>query len=241
MPEPIDAFLNIAKKSNVDKTLMKSSFVENTLDKMESYGKDLEEKINNLSKKTPLKPIGPTPTYKESAFLSPERESTLYNVTNLEDEVPFVEKASKFIKNLKFGIQSFNLSTTYTKEKNNYTLITGEKIGFSLSKTENLRNTGIKGTYNIKNKKSSIEYYSKNPAYSYNVSIYNQADNNGIHAKYRNYDGFNASISVDKNSSSLSCGYKKEQKDCNISLGGYITSGENYSDPFIGVYSRITF
>lgn len=241
MSDPIQAFLDVAKENNVDKTLLKSSFVKNTLDKLETYGKDLGESVENWVKRPPLKPAYPTPNYEESTFVKPKKETTLYNVTNREDEVPFIKKASKFIKKVNFGIKGLEGKASYQNNSNEYTIIAGEKLGLEYTKEQGSTTNGIKGSYNVGNNKAALEYYSKNPVHSYSISIYNQDKNNGLTAKYANANGINSAFSIDQNSASLSCNYNKKYTQCNLSVGGYVTTGENYSNPLIGINGRITF
>ena len=95
MSEPLKQFLKVADKVDADKRILSETVVQNILDDVEDFGKDLGEDVENLFKSSsnirPPKPSVPTPTYQESAFLAPKQETTLYNVTNRKEEVPEVK------------------------------------------------------------------------------------------------------------------------------------------------------
>ena len=241
MPDPIQTFLDVAKDNKVDKKLLESSFVEKTLDKLESCGKDVCESVKSWVKNPPLKPASPTPTYEESAFVKPKKETSLYNVTNRENEAPLIRRASKLFKDLDYSVRGLNVSAIYKNEEKEYSLIAGEKVGLGYENKSGQLVSGVKGTVNVGNGKSSLEYYSRNPANSYTISVYHQDKNTGVYAGYSNVKGLNSAFSADKNSASLSCSYNKKYEQCNLSIGGYFTSGDNYSNPFVGVSGRITF
>ena len=237
MPEPLSRFLETAQDNNVDDALLEAPVVKRTLHNLENFGKDLGESAEKILKRPPVKPAGPTPTYKESAFVKPKSEGTLYNVTNREDKLPIVTKASKFIKDASYGIRGLTASAKYK----DYSLYAGEKVGLGWSKEQGATTSNIKAEYNVGNGKTKIEYSRKNPINSYNISLFNQDGNNGISAGYSNSNGFNSAFSIDQHSASLRCGYDKKYDNCNIELDAYATTGDKYSNPFAGVAGRITF
>ena len=241
MTEPLTRFLDAVQDNDVDDALLKTPLAEKALVSLERYGLDLGEKVENFFKRPPEKPSGPTPSYKESAFVKPKQETTLYNVTNKEAEVPFIEKASKVFKNASYGVRSFTASATYKHNDNGYSLYAGEKVGLGWEKSQGGVSTNIKAEYNVGNGKTNVEYTQNNPLSSYNVSIFNQDGNNGLCAGYSNHRGFNSAFSIDEHSASLSCGYNKKYEDCKVELRAYATTGDNYSNPFAGVSGRITF
>ena len=241
MSEPLKAFLDVANEENVDKQLMKLPDVKNTLNKLERLGKDLGETAENLFKRPPLKPSGATPTYQESAFLKPKKETTLYNVTNQEKDIPIITKASKILKKTSYSIRCFSGAATYKQNQNSYSLIFGERVGFEIGKDTKFHDTGVKVTYKVTNQKTSLEYYSKSKINSHRISVFNQGSNIGVTAHYSNHNGLSSAVSIDKDSASAECSYNKQNKMCKMELGAYATSGENYSNPFVGVRGRISF
>ena len=104
MSEPLKQFLKVADKVDADKRILSETVVQNILDDVEDFGKDLGEDVENLFKSSsnirPPKSAVPTPTYQESAFLAPKQETTLYNVTNRKEEVPEVTKKSNIFKKI---------------------------------------------------------------------------------------------------------------------------------------------
>ena len=238
MPNPLKRFLDAVHDNNVDDTLVDTPVVRKTLDNLEEYGEDLGKTIEQKIKHAPQKPSGPTPTYAESAFIKPKQETTLYNVTNLEKDVPVI---TKFFKKSSYSISGFTASANYKKDDKKYSLYVGEKVGFGLGKTQGHTGTNLKAEYNVNNGKTKIEYSQHNPANSCYVSVFNQNGNNGLNAGYSNNRGLNSAFSVDEHSASLSCGYNKKYKYCKVELNAYATTGDNYSNPFAGVSGRITF
>lgn len=242
MPSPFEQFIDIAKENNVDETLLKSNLSQAALNKLEVIGENLGEKAQEWIKKGPKKPNGPTPTLEESAFPPKHKnETSLYQVTNRENEVPFVEKTSKLFKNLNYKVQGFNVKTSLTKENKEYSVLAGEKMGIGLEKKSGSSKNSLQGYVNIGNSKIAIEYNSQTLANSYKVSVFNQGKNVGLYAGYKNKEGLNSAFAVDNNSASISCSYDKNYKRCKLNVGGYATTGDNYSNPFIGVNGRITF
>lgn len=241
MPEPFDQFLDIVHENNVDDTLLELPTVEKTLNNLERFGKDLGEAAIKLFKKPPLKPAGPTPDYQESAFVKPKTETTLYNVTTRENEVPVVTKASKIFKNASYSVKGLSAAATYKDGDNAYSVIAGEKVGFNYTNDTPHYDTGVTAAYKVSNGKASVEYFSRTSVNSYSISLFNQNSNFGVTAHYSNHNGFNSAVSVDKNSASGECSYRKEEKIYKLELGAYATTGENYSNPFVGVRGRVTF
>ena len=222
MPEPLSRFLETAQDNNVDDALLEAPVVKRTLHNLENFGKDLGESAEKILKRPPVKPAGPTPTYKESAFVKPKSEGTLYNVTNREDKLPIVTKASKFIKDASYGIRGLTASAKYK----DYSLYAGEKVGLGWSKEQGATTSNIKAEYNVGNGKTKIEYSRKNPINSYNISLFNQDGNNGISAGYsqkinpKSYLRANASLF--KSDAAFEVNYNKELKDgSHLSVGGY--------------------
>lgn len=238
MSDPLKKFLDTAHDNDVDDTLLKSSFVKKNLHKLENFGKDLEEKVKNWGKdKTPpMQPSGPTPTYQESAFVNRSEETTLYNVTNRENAVPVVTRISKVFKKTSYSVRGFNVAATYKNEDERYSLLAGEKVGFKYQKKTGMFNSSVNLEHKVSNHKTSLTYSASSPENTYSVSLYNQNDNNGLTASFSKSNGFNSAFSVDKNSASLNVGYRKD----NVELGAYATTGNNYSNPFVGVTGRIT-
>ncbi len=242
MPSPFEQFIDIAKENNVDETLLKSNLSQAALNKLEVIGENLGEKAQEWIKKGPKKPNGPTPTLEESAFPPKHKnETSLYQVTNRENEVPFVEKTSKLFKNLNYKVQGFNVKASLTKENKEYSVLAGEKMGIGFEKKEGSSKRSLQGYFNVGNDKLAIEYNSQTAANSYKVSVFSQRKNIGLCASYHNKEGLNSAFAVDNNSASISCSYDKNYKRCKLNVGGYATTGDNYSNPFIGVNGRITF
>ncbi len=241
MPKPFEQFWDIAQENNVDDKLLSMPVVEKALDNLEDIGVELGETAAKIFKKAPVKPSGPTPDYQESAFIKPKTETTLYNVTTRENELPLVTKASRIFKNASYSVRGFSAAATYKKDDNAYSLIAGERVGFNFTKNAVNHHSGVTATYKVTNGKASLEYSSKNNLSSYNVSLFNQKSNVGVTAHYSNYKGFQSSVSIDKNSASGECSYKKDEKEYKMEVGAYATTGDNYSNPFVGVRGRITF
>ena len=241
MSDPLKRFLDAVQDNNVDDTLLDTPVVQKTIKNLEHCGENLGEAVEEKFKHSRIKPAGPTPTYAESAFIKPKQETTLYNVTNLEKDVPVVQVVSKFFKKASYRVSGFTASADYKKEDNRYSLYAGEKVGLGWNKTQGQTDTSIKAQYNINNKKTNIEYIQCNPVNSYRVSIFNQNGNNGLSAGYSNSNGVNSAFSIDNNSASLSCGYNKNYDNCKLELSAYATTGDSYSNPFAGVSGRITF
>ncbi len=241
MAEPFKQFWEIAQDNNIEKTLQEAPQIETTLNKLERLGKDIGETALRFFKKEPQKPSGPTPTYQESALLKPHKETTLYNVTNREQEVPTISKASKIFKNASYSVKGFSVAATHKEGKNAYSLIAGEKVGFNYTNDTPYCDRGLSATFKVRNHKSSVEYFSRNPVNSYRVALFNQDTNFGVTGHYSNHKGFSTSVSIDKNSAAGECSYNKNGKMYKMQLGAYATTGENYSNPFIGVRGRITF
>lgn len=241
MSDPFKKFFDIAKDRNVDDKLLELPSVEKALDKFERIGKDLGESAKDLLRKPPAKPNGPTPTYQESAFVNKKKETTLYNVTNQEDKVPIVTKASKILKDIKYSVRGFSGAATYKNDDKEYSVIAGEYVGLNISKVSTYQDQGVTIKHRLSNGKTSLEYFSQNGAKKYSIALFNQNANFGVTGNYSNSNGFSSSISVDKNSASGECGYSKDKKLCSMEFGAYATTGENYSNPFIGVRGRVTF
>lgn len=241
MPEPFDLFIEYADEKDVDKTLLKLPTVEKTLNNLEKFGKDLGESAIRIFKKPPLKPSGPTPNYQESAFVKPKTETTLYNITSREEELPIVTKASRIVKNASFSVQGLSGAATYKNGDNTYSIIAGERVGLNYTNDTPHYDSGVTATYKVSNGKSSVEYFSRSTINSYSVSLFNQDSNFGVTAHYSNHNGFESTVSIDKNSASGECSYNTEGRMYKMELGAYATTGENYSNPFVGVRGRITF
>ena len=241
MPEPFDRFIEYVDENDVDKTLLKLPTVEKTLDNLEKFGNDFSRLAIKMFKRHPQKPSGPTPDYQESAFINRKPETTLYNVTNRENEVPIITRTAKLIKDTSISVQGLSCAATYKKDENAYSLIAGEKVGINYTKDTPHYDSGITFSHKVGNNKNSIEYFSRSAINTYSVSLFNQDSNFGVTAHYANHNGFNSTVSIDKNSVSGECSYDKENKNCKMQFGAYATSGENYSNPFVGVRGRITF
>lgn len=241
MSEPLKMFLNMAKKNDVDETLLNMPVAEETLNNLENFGKDLGEKAERLFKRPLPRPAVPTPNYQESAFVKPKKETTLYNVTNKEKDVPVVTKNSNILKNTSFSVQSFTVSADYKKENKKYSVFAGEKVGFGITKNEGCITKELSTKYNVGNQKVSLEYSYNDPMNSFSVSVFNQKKNSGVTASYSNRNGLNSALSVDNQSASLNCGYDRDCKVCKIEVSAYATTGENYKNPFAGIAGRITF
>lgn len=241
MSEPFKQFLDIAQEKDVDEALLNIPAVEKTLTNLERFGKNLGESAEKLFKRPPLKPAGPTPTYQESAFIKPEKETTLYNVTQRENEVPLVTRASRIFKKASYSVRGFSAAATYKDGENAYSFVAGERVGFNYTNDTPHYDTGVTATYKVSNGKMSMEYFSKSSLDSYSISVFNQGSNFGITGHYSNKGGFNTSVSIDRNSASGECSYRRESPVCKMELGAYATTGENYSAPFVGVRGRVTF
>ena len=241
MSEPFKRFLDVAKENDVDDTLLETPTFERALNNLERLGKDLGETAENWLKRPPAKPSAPTPTYEESAFIKPKKETTLYNVTNRENEVPLVTRASRIFKKASYSVRGFSGAATYKDGENAYSVIAGERVGFNYTNDTPHYDTGVTATYKVSNGKASIEYFAKGSVNSYSVNIFNQDSNFGVTGHYSNVNGFSSTVSVDRNGASGECSYNKATRMYKMELGAYATTGENYSNPFVGVRGRITF
>ena len=237
MPEKLTKFIETALENNIDDKLLKTPIVQKTIDNLENFGKDLGDKAEKILKQPPAKPPIPTPNYQESAFIKPKTETTLYNVTNHEKDIPAVTKCSNIFKNLSYSVRGFTAAAEYK----DYSLYAGEKVGLGWNKTKGSVNTAVKAEYNVNNGKTKIEYSKTNPINSYHISVFKQKDNNGLTAGYTNSNGLSSTLSIDNHSASLSLGYYKNSKRYKIELNAYATTGEKYSEPFTGIKGRITF
>lgn len=240
MPKPLERFFKEVHERNVDDAILEADFVQEQISNLEDFGKDLEQKIKDFGKK-PVKQVDLPPTYQESAFIKRGKETTLYNVTNSEKDVPLTEKVSHIFKKTSYSVRSFLVSANYKEENKKYSLYAGEKVGFGFKKQEGSGSSEIKALYNVSNKKSSVEYSSSTPYNSYRVSIYNQNERSGVALSYNNNTGLHTAFSCDNRSASVSVGYKKETEHYSTNLSTYATTGEKYSNPQIGVTGRITF
>lgn len=244
MSTPLEQFLKVADKVDADKRILSETVVQNILDDVEDFGKDLGEDVENLFKSSsnirPPKPSVPTPTYQESAFIAPKQETTLYDVTNRKAEVPEVTKNSNIFKKISYSFQGFTASANYKNGKDKYRVFAGEKIGIGYEQQEDRSKTTFSALYNVDNHKSSLNYSYSNPTNSYGVSLFNKNGNNGA-STYYSADKFKSSISIDQNSASANCSYTKKYEDCTLELNTYITTGNNYSNPYGGIGGRVTF
>lgn len=241
MSEPLKVFWKTARANDVDDKLLSMPVVETTLESLENYGKNLGEAAEKLFKKPPVPPSGPTPTYQESAFIKPENENTLYNVTNSESKLPVVTSISKVFKNLSYSVRGFSAAATLKENNTGYSLIAGEKIGAGIYHKESNTIKKLNATYNVGNKKASLNYSYSDPINSYGITIFNKGSNYGATASYSNTNGLEAALSVDRNSASAECKYNKSLHECNVELGAYATTGDNYANMFAGVRGRISF
>lgn len=241
MPKPLETFWKTARANDVDDELLSIPVVESTLGQLEDYGKDLGERAERFFKKTPIKPSGPTPTYQESAFLKPKTETTLYNVTNSENRVPVTTRASRIFKHLSYSVSGFSAAATHKDGDNAYSLIAGERVGFNFSNYQNHTRQGVRATYNVYNGKSELKYSYSDPLNSGSISLFNQNSNVGLSAYYANRKVFESTISVDRNSASAECSYTRNTQACSVELGAYATTGEKYSNPFVGFKGRVSF
>lgn len=241
MSDPLKNFYNFAKDKEVDDKLLELQSIQETIDKFERIGKDLGEKAENILRKPLARPTAPTPTYQESAFINKNKETTLYNVTNQENKVPIVTKASKILRNIKYSVRGFSGAATYKNNEKNYSLIVGEYVGLNITKDTPYCDSGVTIAHKVSNNKTSVKIFSRTPINQYSVALFNQGNNIGVTGKYSDNRGFSASVSVDKNSSAAECSYNKRKKMYNMELGVYATSGEDYSNSFIGIKGRITF
>lgn len=241
MSDPLTRFLDAVHDNDVDDVLLETPVVQRAVKNLERYGEDLGENIEQKLKNPPPKPPVPTPDYKESAFVKPKQETTLYNVTNKEKDFPVVTTVSKLFKKASYSVRGLTASASYKQGEDKYSLYAGEKAGLGWSKTQGRANTNLKAEYNVGNGKTNIEYSQSSPFNSYSISVFNQDGNNGLSAGYSNHKGFNSAFSIDEHSASLSCGYNKKYEYCNVELSAYATTGDKYSNPFAGVSGRITF
>ncbi len=241
MSDPLKRFLDLAQENNVDDKLIESPTIQHALKKCEQIGENLGESAINKIKKTPLKPSSPTPTFQESAFVKPKKETTLYNVTTQENKLPIITKASKLFKKASYSVRGLTGAATHKTNEQSYSLLLGERVGFNITKSASSCKSGFNANYKVSNKKTSLEYFSKNPVNNYSITVFNQESNFGITGHYSNNRGVSASLSIDKNSTSAECSYNKKKQMCNMEFGAYVTSGENYSNPFAGIRGRVTF
>lgn len=244
MSEPLKQFLKVADKADVDKKILSETVVQNILDDVEDFGKDLGEDVENLFKPKsdtpPKKPVNPTPTYQESAFLEPKKETTLYDVTNRKAEVPEVTKSSNIFKKISYSFSGFTTSANYKNGSDKYRVFAGEKLGVGYEQKENNSKTTFSALYNVHNGKSTLNYSYSSPITSYGVSLFNKNGNNGASAYY-SANNFKSGVSADEKSASLNCSYTKKYEDCTLELNTYITTGDNYSNPYGGIGGRVTF
>ena len=244
MPTPLEQFLKVADKVDADKTILAETSIKNTVKKIKNFAEDLGKSVEKIFKSTPnvppKKPANPTPTYQESAFLEPKQETTLYDVTNRKAEVPEVTKNSNIFKKISYGFHGFTASANYKNGKDKYRVFAGEKIGIGYEQQEYRSKTTFSALYNVDNHKSSLNYSYSNPRTSYGVSLFNKDGNKGISAHY-SADNLKSRVSADEKSASLNCSYTKKCEDCTLELNTYITTGDNYSNPYGGIGGRVTF
>lgn len=244
MPTPLKLFLKVADKADADKIILSETPIKDTVEEIKSFGKDLGESVEKLLKPKsdtpPKKPVNPTPTYQESAFLEPKKETTLYDVTNRKAEVPEVTKSSNIFKKISYSVRGFTVSANYKNGSNKYRVFAGEKVGVGYEEKENHSETTFSALYNVRNHKSTLNCSYSSPITSYGVSLFNKNGNNGISAHY-SVNNFKSVISADENSASLKCSYTKKYEDCTLELNTYVTTGEDYSNPYGGIGGRVTF
>ena len=244
MPTPLEQFLKVADKVDADKTILAETSIKNTVEEIKNFGEDLGKSVEKIFKSTPnvppKKPANPTPTYQESAFLEPKQETTLYDVTNRKAEVPEVTKNSNIFKKISYGFHGFTASANYKNGKDKYRVFAGEKVGIGYEQQEDRSKTTFSALYNVDNHKSSLNYSYSNPRTSYGVSLFNKDGNKGISAQY-SADNLKSGVSADEKSASLNCSYTKKCEDCTLELNTYITTGDNYSNPYGGIGGRVTF
>lgn len=244
MSEPLKQFLKVADKVDADKRILSETVVQNILDDVEDFGKDLGEDVENLFKSSsnirPPKPAVPTPTYQESAFLAPKQETTLYNVTNRKEEVPEVTKKSNIFKKISYTFKGFTASANLKNGNDKYRVYLGEKAGVGYEVKEGGAKTAFSALYNVRNGKSSLNYSFSRPGQTYGVSVFNKDSNNGVTAYY-SVENVKSRVSVDKSSISLNCSYTKKYEDCTVELNTYVTTGESHSNHYAGIGGRVTF
>lgn len=241
MTEPLKQFFKVVHAKDVDDALMDTPIVQSTLNSLEKVGVDLGEAVENMVKNPPEKPQGVVPTYAESAFVKPKCETTLYNVTNKSAEVPEVKKNSNIFKDLSYNVKGLGISADYKKGSNSVEFFAGEEVGIGVKQRKGGFKEELSAKYNVGNDKTSLNYSYKNPMGSCSISVFNQNGNNGLTAKYGNKNGFNSAFSIDKNSTSISCGYRKSYSDCQAEMIAFVSTDNNYKNPLLGVAGRIAF
>lgn len=244
MPTPLKLFLKVADKADADKIILSETPIKDTIEDVKKFGEDLGESVEKVFKSKPSappkKPINPTPTYQESAFVEPKQETTLYDVTNKKAEVPEVTKNSNIFKQISYSVQGFTASANYKNGSDKYRVFVGEKIGFGYEQKESSTKNVFSALYNVHNSKVALSYSYNGPTTSYGMSLFNKNGNNGV-AAYYSADNFKSRISADENSASASCSYTKKYEDCTLELNTYVTTGNNYSKPYGGIGGRVTF
>ncbi len=239
MSDPIKKFFDMAHDNDVDDAIFETNFVQSTLNKLENFGKNVGEAAERVLK--PSKPANPVPNYEQSAFIKPKKETTLYNVTNLEKKVPIASEVSRVFKNTSYSVRGFTASANYKTDSDTYSVFAGERTGIGWKRSNGSYKESVKATYNVGNGKTQIEYSQSSISHSYSVSLFNQRGNNGITASYSNRRGIHTSASVDENSGAISFGYEKQHSRYELDLSAYATTGDKFSNPYAGVAVRMTF
>lgn len=241
MTEPLKQFFKVVHANDVDDALMDTPIVQSTLDSLERIGVDLGEAVEKMVKNPPPKPQGVVPTYAESAFIKPKKETTLYNVTNKSTDVPVSKKNSNIFKHLSYSVKGFEVLADYKKDGKSLGAFVGEQVGLRVKQQDNISKEEVNAKYNIVNDKLSLNYSYKNSKESYGISVFNQRSNNGLSVRYGDKNGFNSAFSLDEKSMAINCGYRKGYSDCNIEMNAFASAGKNYKNPVLGVAGRVTF
>ena len=238
MPSTEDIFWKEIKKNNVDDKLLDLPIVIQAEKGLENFVENIGEKFKK-PKKPPI-PKYPIKNLTETAFINKDKETTIQNVTNIEEKVPSQKINLK--KHISLRVRSFDIFTRFKKDNKTISLITGEKNGLEYCQRNGRVINSIKGTYNISNNKAELNYQHSNGINNYRISCFSQNENVGVTTGYSNNKGFNSAFSIDKNSSALSVGYSKQYSEYRtLDVSAFATTGEKHSKPYAGLSLRATF
>lgn len=250
MPEEIDLFCDILKRTNSDDVLLKAA--ENSY---ESEIKNVEEKAVDIAEGVlkKLKPIKKNEKHTTPTLIDEKVEDNVRKTTPdatstaMRPNFPVVEKTSKFFKDLKYDISLDGVEATRNLN-NNFSVST------NLDVFDKMVGANIEKKYNDYAKfKAGIEYepfhnsgklkaeYSTRMSNLYG-NVYLNKDNPGVNAGYNKKINKNTSlstnVSVFKEDAAFAATYNRVLKDkSELSLGAY--GSTKYKE--IGVTARIGF
>jgi hypothetical protein len=244
MSEPVKQFFRVFNDYNVDDAIMDTPWISNTLNKLETYGEDLgeqmEEKIKNIGKKhaNPLSTL--PPNHQELSFIKPDQPTTLYNVSNTKTKKPLLQKVSQTFSGLSYRIRGWNAEATSDLGKGReFSAIAGEEVGLRYEQYNKGVGNSLSFTHNIRNGVTEVYYHNETITESKCISLFTQDGNiGGTLSYYNKLAKLSAGLSVDKNSTSVSANWNPKP---NMEFGIYGNRDfHNKVNNVIGVHGRVT-